>query len=288
MKSSKVDDSKICWANTPRLDKSDIVIVGIQDERGSHSKRSGTSMAPNRIRRVSNQRDVYVRKKQRYLAQVMDEKDTRVYDHGNIKRQQIPKLFETIMSFPKIPISLGGDHSITTPILKALSKKYGKISLVYFDAHPDFISHTRDYHGSVITDSLEYIDVRSSLQIGIRSPEREELVNMRKHGLRSITPFDVVEGGIVETAKIISDTIKESTYVSFDMDCMDPAYAPGVSVPVPIGLQSNDAVYLTKKIAAKSMIGMDVMEVCPSYDLNDTTSHLASRLIGEVISSCKV
>ena len=69
------------------------------------------------------------------------------------------------------------------------------------------------------------------------------------------------------------------------MDCIDPAYAPGVSVPVPMGLNSIDAVYLLKEIAKRGIIGMDVMEVCPSFDVKDRTSHLASRLISEVLYS---
>lgn len=72
------------------------------------------------------------------------------------------------------------------------------------------------------------------------------------------------------------------------MDCIDPSFAPGVSVPVPIGVESWDAVYAVKKLASRGIVGFDIMEVCPSHDLNDITSHLASRIIGEVISSCKV
>jgi agmatinase len=282
------NDLKICWANTTSIEQSSIVIVGIPDESGSHSIQLGAAEAPDTIRRISNKRDVYDEKKFLCLAHpVSGLGSAGIYDYGNIKKNQVTQTFEKILAFPKTPISIGGDHSITTSILKSFAKKYGKISLVYFDAHPDFVSHTRDYYGSVITDSLEYINVKSSLQIGIRSPEEEEIVNLKKYGLQIITPFDIVENGIVETTKIIIDTIKENTYISFDMDCLDPAYAPGVSVPVPIGLHPQDAAYFVKKIASK-MVGMDIMEVCPAHDLNNITSHLASRLIGEAISSCKV
>lgn len=169
-----------------------------------------------------------------------------------------------------------------------MAKKHGPVSLVYFDAHPDFVSHTRNYYGSVITDSLDYIDVKSSIQIGIRSPETEEIANIKKHSLKVITPFDVVEQGMMEISKTVLDTIKENVYISFDMDCLDPAYAPGVSVPVPIGIESRDAMHLVKKIVQRGMAGFDIMEVCPKHDLNNQTSHLASRIIGEVVSSCKV
>lgn len=284
----KLKQSKICWANTTKFDDSDIVIVGIQDESGSHSDWVGTSKAPNKIRAVSNQRDIYHEEDQHLALPTNGLKNTNVFDYGNIKKQNIAKTFNRILSDSKIPITIGGDHSITTPILKTLYKKYGKISLVYFDAHPDFVLHTRNYHGSVITDSLDYIDIKSSLQIGIRSPETEELENIRKYGLRVLTPFDIMENSPAKTLKAIFDTIGRNAYISFDVDCLDPAYAPGVSVPVPNGIKSTDATYFIKKIVEKGIIGMDVVEVCPTHDLNDLTSHFASRLIGETISSCKV
>jgi len=282
-------ESKISWANTPDLEQSQIVVVGIQDESGSHARLTGTSKAPSAIRRVSNERDVYTEHKMKCLAlPTYGLGSTKVYDYGNIKKRQIPQVFEKIMSFPKIPIGIGGDHSNTTPILKEIAKKHGKISLVYFDAHPDFVSHTRNYYGSVITDSLEIIDTKSSLQIGIRSPEEEEIANLKKYGIKVITPIEVLEKGIAETSKMITDTIKENVYISFDMDCLDPAHAPGVSVPVSFGIYGPDALYMVKKIVSRGVVGMDIMEVCPPRDFNDMTSHLASRLIGEVISSCKV
>jgi agmatinase len=279
---------KISWANTNFVD-SDIVIVGIPNESGSHSRRRGTSNAPNTIRIISNQRDVYVRGKERSLACASEGRGkAKVCDFGNIQKNQIAQTFARISNLQKIPISIGGDHSNTTQILKTLSKKHGPISIVYFDAHPDFIGSKRNYYGSIIYDSLPFIDLKSSVLIGARSPEQEELDNIKKYGLCVITPFEVIERGIKNTSNIILQTIKKNTYISFDMDCLDPSYAPGVSVPVPFGLESYEVVYLIKKIAKKGIIGFDIMEVSPPYDLNDVTSHLASRLIGEVISSCKV
>lgn len=279
---------QICWANSS-FEESDLVILGIPDESGSHAIFAGASKAPDHIRKISNSNDVYVEKKLRCLAEpTYGIGKARVHDFGNIKKRQVPQAFEKILGSSKIPISIGGDHSNTTPILKAMAKKHGPISLIYFDAHPDFVSHTRDYYGSVITDSLDYIDVRSSVQIGIRTPEQEELQNIKKHKLQVITPLDIIESGIKSITKTILDTVKENVYVSFDMDCLDPSFAPGVSVPVPIGMQSQDAMYALKKIVQKGIVGIDIMEVCPAHDLNDITSHLASRMIGEVIASCKI
>ncbi len=157
--------------------------------------------------------------------------------------------------------------------------------MVYFDAHPDFVSSTTNYYGSVVNDVLSSIEIDSSVQIGIRTPESEELDNIKKHHLEVITPFDIAEQGIKQVANSVLDRLGDNAYVSFDMECVDPAYAPGVSVPVPMGLSSTDAVYLLKEIAKKGIVGMDMMEVCPSFDVKDRTSHLASRIISEVIYS---
>jgi agmatinase len=280
---------KICWANTSRFVESDIVIVGMPNEIGSHARRKGTSKAPDVIRKTSNLMDVYVHKKIRSLAVPLSGSlKARVYDYGNVSKKQTSQTFDKIAAASKIPITIGGDHSNTTQIIKTLAKKFGPISLVYFDAHPDFIGSRKNYYGSIVYDSLPYINTESSVFVGIRSPEQEEIDNIKKHGMRVITPFDIIEKGIKQIAKTILLTIKKNVYVSFDMDCLDPAYAPGVSVPVPFGLESQDVAYLIKKIAQKGIIGFDIMEVSPPHDLNDATSHLASRLIGEVASSCKI
>lgn len=278
---------KICWANTTNFDESYVVILGIPNEVGSHSRRKGTSKAPDKIRQISNQMDVYVHKKANSLAVPLSGSlKAKVYDYGNISKSKIPQIFDKITG-TKIPIVIGGDHSNTIQIIKALSKKNGPISIVYFDAHPDFIGSRGSYYGSTIYDSLPYIDIKSSVLVGIRSPEQEELDNIRKYGLRVITPFDITEEGIIKITKTILSIIKKNVYISLDMDCLDPAYAPGVSVPVPFGLESQDVVYLIKKIVQRGIIGFDIMEVSPPHDLNDATAHLASRLVGEVISSVR-
>ena len=277
--------NKICWANTESLDDAQFVVVGIPDESQSHALRKGTEEAPQRIREIANERDSYNRNGKQSLGLPFSEINQRkVFDYGNINRTQIPDVF-TKISKSKIPISIGGDHSITTDIVKTISKSSGKISMVYFDAHPDFVSSTTNYYGSVFYDILPYIDVSKSIQIGIRTPEKEEIENIKKHNLKVITPFDIREKGIREISEIILNRIGDNAYVSFDMDCIDPSYAPGVSVPVPMGINSTDAAYLLKKIVSRGIVGMDIMEVCPSFDVKDRTSHLASRIIAEVIFS---
>lgn len=275
----------ICWANTGNFDDAEIVIVGIPDESKSHALRKGTSDAPHKIREISSIRDTYKRGDEISLGLPLDGITKKVYDYGNITRNQIEDTTDRIVSSSKIPISIGGDHSISIEIIKSVSKKYGPLSLVYFDAHPDFISSIRGYYGSVFNDVLPYIDVNSSIQIGIRTPEKEEIDNIKKHGLKVITPFDIIRDGIQKTEETILNKIGKNVYVSLDMDVIDPAFAPGVSVPVPLGLGNTEVALLLKSIAKRGIRGFDIMEVCPNYDIKDRTSHLASRIIGETIAS---
>ena len=281
-------ETRICWANTENFDEADIVIVGVPDESQSHALRKGTSDAPRLIRELSNIRDSYKREGKKSLGLPSSGiRQKKIFDYGNITKDQIDETFDKIISNSKIPIMIGGDHSISRDVIKSISKNIEPISLVYFDAHPDFISSTTNYYGSVFYDVLPNIDIKSSIQIGIRTPEQEELDNIKKYDLKVITPFDIVEKGITEVSKQILQTLEKNVYISFDMDCVDPAFAPGVSVPVPMGLKNIDAVYLLKNIVERGVVGVDIMEVCPAYDIKDRTSHLASRMISEIISSCQ-
>lgn len=278
---------KICWANSD-YDNSDVVIIGIPDESQSHSVREGTSKAPDQIRKISNLADTYKRNDQTFTGYPTNWISKNIFDYGNIARNQIPEIFDKIYTDLKIPISIGGDHSMSAAIIRQLSKNLSKkISLVYFDAHPDFVTSTKNYYGSVFGDVLESIDTKTSMQIGIRTPEKEEIDNLREHKITVISPFDIAEKGISKISQEVLDMLGELVYVSFDMDCIDPSHAPGVSVPVPVGLSSVDAAFILKKIASRGIIGMDIVEVCPPFDVNNRTSHLASRIFGEVISSMK-
>ena len=278
---------KICWANTESFDEADVVILGIPDESKSHALRKGTSEAPHRIREISQVRDTYKRDSNNSLGLPVGGITKKILDYGNIDRANIEHVISKISSKSKIPLSIGGDHSLSADIIKSISKTCGPLSLVYFDAHPDFIGSVTDYYGSVFHDVLPYIDIKTSVLIGIRTPEQEEIANIKRYDLPIITPFDITRDGIKKIEDLILNIIGKNTYVSFDMDVIDPAYAPGVSVPVPMGLRNTEAAILLKSLAANGILGFDLMEVCPSYDIKDRTSHLASRMIAELASSLK-
>ena len=268
--------------------------MGVPDESRSHAKRKGASKGPDGLRTASNSFEFFEREGK--IIPICPMKGTlqnkKIYDFGNTSREDLYRLVFDIVSANKLPITIGGDHSITTVILQAIHDALGddKISLLYFDAHPDFVSSTRNYYGSVITDSSDYINFAKSILIGTRAAELEELQNASKHGLEIITPLDITEFGINATAKkIISKCESSKVYLSLDLDCMDPGVAPGVSVPAPGGLFPLDLIYMIKKISENlQIVGMDVVELTPDYDLNQNTANHASRIVMEAISSINI
>jgi agmatinase len=141
----------------------------------------------------------------------------------------------------------------------------------------------------VLTDSYKWIDFTRSLLIGTRAAEPEELENAENVGLEVITPLDITEWGIMKTAdKIRSKNIQGKKYVSIDLDCLDPAFAPGVSLPSPCGLSSIDLIYLVKLAVETGIVGMDIVELSPGFDINNITANLAARILLESIASIKL
>lgn len=285
---------KLFHSNVQSIAQADIVVLGIPDESRSHAKRKGASKGPDSLRRASNYYEFFERDGKRIpicpMSGTLENK--KIIDVGNLSRDDLYKVVFDIVSTRKIPITIGGDHSITTIILKAMNHSFEgeKISLLYFDAHPDFVSSTRNYYGSVITDSSSYINFNKSILIGTRAAEMEELDNATENKLEIMTPIDIIELGINATIKrIISKCGSRKVYMSIDLDCMDPGVAPGVSVPAPGGLFPLDMIYMIKKISENlHIVGMDIVELCPDYDLNQNTANHAAKILMETIASLRL
>jgi agmatinase len=284
---------KLFHSNVHSIAQADIVILGVPDETRSHAKRKGASKGPDSLRLASNYYEFFEREGNRIpicpMSGTLENK--KILDFGNVPRDDLYRLVFDIVSAKKIPLVIGGDHSITTIILQAIYDTFEgeKISLLYFDAHPDFVSSTRNYYGSVITDSSGYINFTKSILIGTRAAEMEELKNASKQELEIITPIDIIELGINATVKkIIAKCGSNKVYMSIDLDCMDPGVAPGVSVPAPGGLLPVDLIYMIKKISENlQILGMDIVELSPDYDLNQNTANHAARILMETIASLK-
>jgi agmatinase len=267
----------------------DIVLIGVPDESKSHAKRKGTSKGPDILRLASNESEFFKRDGKIIPISPMrgslDNK--RVLDVGNVKREDLYQLIFDLVSDNKIPIIIGGDHSITTVALQAIGNALGEIGLLYFDAHPDFVSSTRNYYGSILTDSTQSLDFKKSMLIGIRAAEPEEMENAAKVGLEIITPMDIAEAGVLKIAERLKSRMSDKKYVSIDLDCLDPAFAPGVSVPTPGGLSSVDLIYLLKQAVGSGIVGIDIVELSPDFDVNNITAYLAARILLESLASIK-
>ena len=269
------------------LSDADIVLIGVPDESRSHARRKGTSRGPDIIRIASNEMEFFEREGRIIptIAMRGNLLDKKILDLGNTGRERLPEIIFDIVSRGKLPIIIGGDHSITTIALRQIGKMIGKVSLFYFDAHPDFVSSTNNYYGSIMTDSAEYINFKKSMLIGTRAAEAEEIDNAIKVGLEIITPMDLAELGPSKLARRLDNKIRHKKYISIDLDCVDPAFAPGVSVPCPGGISSTDLIYLVKRAVQSGIIAMDIVELSPDFDLNNTTACLAAKIISESIAS---
>ncbi len=267
--------------------ESDFVIFGVPDDSGS-AYRKGSRYAPDTIRSFVNRNEISgVRLGNRLsiFEPGMRKFAAKVYDAGNLSRKELGSVSGYIRN-KKVAVGIGGDHSITASILNATRPK-GRWGIAYFDAHPDFISSRGSYFGSVMNDisKLEGFDPNASALIGIRTPEDEEIDNIRKLGIAVVTPQEIEEKGVKAVAEFLRCVLTKNTYISIDMDVLDPAYAPGVTEPEPGGISSSQLIYLIEKICSDKTFGIDITEVVPRFDREGMTMYLAYRIILYAISS---
>jgi len=180
-------------------------------------------------------------------------------------------------------LSLGGDHFIAYPLLKAHARKYGApLSLLHFDAHSDTWADENDRidHGTMFYWAARYgiVDPATSVQIGLRTSNPDTMgFNVldapwvHEHGIGAV---------IAQTRKLLGD---RPVYVSFDIDCLDPSYAPGTGTPVCGGLTSHQAMAILRGLKGINVVGMDVVEVAPAYDVGEITALAASHLAMEML-----
>lgn len=210
----------------------------------------------------------------------------------------IPDAIYKLLEQDIIPIVLGGDHAITFPELLGYKKKYGKVSLIHFDSHtdtwesdPDPVKKHHD-HATPFRRALEYeaIDGKTSIQIGMRGglgdgPELFQFAD--SYGLTHVSAVNIHHMGMEKAAEMIREKVKGTkVFMTFDIDFIDPAYAPGTGTPVPGGFTSREAIELLRHILpGLDMVGFDIVEVAPNYDANGITAELASRIVQEYITS---
>lgn len=188
------------------------------------------------------------------------------------------------------PFVVGGDHAITLPVLRALARRHGPLAVVHVDAHLDTsgpeLWGEPFHHGTPFRHAIaEGLVARGALfQVGIRGPwgSADDDAPSRAHGGRVVSADEVAARGAAAVgAEIRAALGSRPAYVSFDVDALDPAHAPGTGTPVPGGLTSREALALLRALAGARLAGMDVVEVAPPLDVGDRTATLAAHLLYE-------
>lgn len=216
-----------------------------------------------------------------------------VVDYGDcpIDYARAPSIDATIRSHMRpivesgaFALALGGDHYVSYPLMQAQAEKHGPLAFVHFDAHRDVeVSGERSQnHGEMFRYAIEdgVIDPERSVQIGIRTTYHGEVT----HGMTILHADRVHDMPARDIAQIVHDVVgKSRTYLTFDIDCLDPAFAPGTGTPVPGGLSSHQALSILRRLTDIDIVAADVVEVSPSYDVGEVTSLAAATIALELL-----
>jgi agmatinase len=273
----------------------DVALLGVPFDSGT-SYRSGARLGPREIRSQSSLIRPYS-----MFQKVSPFEVLRVVDAGDVDAPPvgIEKAYHAIeagvrgvLDAGAIPVIAGGDHSISLPILRAVAATHGAVSLVQFDAHIDTWG---DYfggpyfHGSPFRRAIEeglLVEGRY-VQVGIRGPmygEADDFAFQNAHGVTMIDIGQVRRAGIGRTIDRVRGIVKGPVYVTFDIDAVDPAFAPGTGTPEVGGLTSYEAQELVRGLAGLDIVGCDVVEVAPPFDgPGQITALLAANLMFELL-----
>jgi len=278
-------------------DDLDIGILGIPLDIGA-SNRSGTRYGPRDIRAES----VLVRPYGMYTKaapfdsfQVADIGDVAINtfnlaDSINI----IERHYHQVMAHGIKPLTLGGDHTISLPILRALYKKHGTMALVHVDAHADIndsMFGEKIAHGTIFRRAIEegLVDPNKMVQIGQRATGYSALDFQWAidRGVRVVQAEECWHKSLAPLMAEVREKIGPDTptYLTFDIDGIDPAFAPGTGTPEPAGLTSPQALEIIRGLYGTNLIGADLVEVSPVYDSSGNTSLLAANLAFEMLCS---
>jgi len=274
-------------AKEPLAENADVVVLGVPFDMAT-SGRSGARMGPDAVRRASVNLSWESKKfpwefKLFEHTNVIDAGDL-VFDCGDAEdmTQRLEAAADQILSSGKMLLSLGGDHFVTLPLLRAYAKHHGEMALIHFDAHTDTYNNGSRYdHGTMFYHAPNegLIDPKSSVQIGIRTEYKKQ-----GHGFNVINAMEAndlsVEQIVSQVKTIVGD---KPVYLTFDIDCLDPAFAPGTGTPVCGGISSDKALKIIRALQGINLVGMDVVEVSPAYDQSEITALAAATIALELL-----
>ena len=272
----------------------DVAIVGIPFDSGV-SYRPGARFGPGHVREASRLLRPYnpANGVSPFASQQVVDAGDFAANPFNIEEAivSIEKSHRDLSEKVKKIVTIGGDHTITLPILRSLYKQHGRISVIHFDAHLDTWDSYfgADYtHGTTFRRASEegLLDPEGCMHIGIRGPlySAKDLVNDNAVGFQIFSSIEFQDLGVQEAIKkMISRVSNRPVYVSIDIDVLDPAHAPGTGTPEAGGLTSRELLALIRSTAGLNIVGADVVEVAPAYDFSQITGIVASHVLYELI-----
>ena len=280
-------------ADSPR--DLDVALVGVPYDGGT-SYRAGARFGPRAVREQSSLIRTW-----HPVLKVHPFQRLRVADCGDVDvvpisiertYEAVTRKMDEVMAGGAVPVCVGGDHSVTLPILRSVARVHGPVGIVHFDAHPDTWDEyfgSKFFHGTPFRRAIEegHIDSRRMIQVGIRGPlyGAEDFAFHDAHGIEVLRIEAIKERGTAWAGERFGRLRVGPVYLSFDIDAVDPAYAPATGTPEVGGLSSYEALALVRALVGLSIVGADVVEVSPPYDgPGQITSLLAANLLFEIVS----
>jgi agmatinase len=268
----------------------EIALIGVPMDLGV-TNRPGARFGPRAVRAVERIGPYHHVHKLAPLA------ECRIADIGDVpfqsrfsleqSHQDIEACFARIVTAGVAPVAVGGDHSVTFPILAAVGA--GRpVGLVHIDAHCDTggpFEGSKFHHGGPFRQAVlaGVLDPDRTIQIGIRGGAEYLWEFSYDSGMTVIHAEDFVRLGVEKTIERIRDVVGTGpTYISFDIDSLDPAFAPGTGTPEPGGLSTREALELVRGCAGLDIVAGDVVEVAPQYDATTNTAHVAAQMLFEI------
>jgi agmatinase len=286
------------FARLPRLEdvgRADIAFMGVPWDSGV-SYRPGARFAPAAVREASRLARPY-----HPGLDVSPFAEVQVVDAGDVacNPYHIPEALESVQAGAaslldegaKI-VTVGGDHTIALPLLREMNRAHGPVALLHFDAHLDTWDtyFGADYtHGTPFRRAFEegLLDTAALSHVGIRGPlyAKEDLSDDARMGFGITTSMDVMNQGVPAVVQALRERVGDRPlYISIDIDCLDPAHAPGTGTPEAGGLTSRELLAILRGLAGCNIISADVVEVAPAYDHAEITAVAASNVAYELVS----
>jgi agmatinase len=278
------------------VDGVDAVVYGIPFDTAT-SYRTGARYGPEAIRSAS----ALIRPYHQSLAvnvvealSVVDYGDLPV-SPGDTERTyaQVQEALTPVVDAGVFPVALGGDHSITLAELRVLAKRHGPLALVQLDSHCDTWEQyfgQRYFHGTTFKRAVEegLLDASASVQAGMRGPvyDESDLAEARELGFTVVESEALRSLGVMGYAALVSEKVGDRpVFVSFDIDFLDPAFAPGTGTPEVAGFSTAEAVAFLRSLRGITLVGCDVVEVCPAYDgAGQPTALAAANIAFELLA----